>query len=97
MACAVRRDRARPSRLHLVAVACAMLLACGGDDGDGDDPTGPEGRTSEYRDRMRSLVQDIAAYARQVDGDFIVILQASVSIGLEDRAHADHAERCQLG
>ena len=52
--------------------AAALLASCGG---GGRTPSGPEEIDPVYRQRMRSLVLSIAAYARQGDGDFIVIPQ----------------------
>ncbi len=56
-----------------VIIAASLLLSCGG--GDDSNPSGPESTDPVYRERMRSLVQELAAYAHRADGNFIVIPQ----------------------
>ncbi|MDA0338024.1 MAG: endo alpha-1,4 polygalactosaminidase [bacterium] len=54
------------------------LLGCGGN--SDNSPSAPEEFNPFYRDHMRSLVGRMAAYARQVTADFIVIPQNGLQL-----------------
>jgi cysteinyl-tRNA synthetase len=58
-----------------LVTASIALLACS----CGDDPTWP-GQDIQYRDEMRSFVQDISDHARQHDPGFIVVAQNGIEL-----------------
>lgn len=78
----------RRSTSRVAMVAAGVLLGCG--EGGGDGPTEPEAADPIFRDRMRSLVQSMAAHARRTDGDFIVIPQNGHAL-ITENGQADGA------
>lgn len=59
----------------LLVISAILMSGCGGNGDDGETGDEPNGVVSDYRQEMRTFVQGISAYAKEIQANFVIIPQ----------------------
>jgi cysteinyl-tRNA synthetase len=59
----------------LLVISAFLISGCGGNGDDGETGDEPNGEVSDYRQDMRTFVQGISAYAKDIQANFVIIPQ----------------------
>jgi len=59
----------------LLVISAILISGCGGNGDDGENGDEPNGEVSDYRQDMRTFVQGISDYAKDIQDNFVIIPQ----------------------